>query len=157
MKKISNPWAGREGYMCFGCSPANANGLHLEFYEDGADIVATWQPDGRFQGWLDTLHGGIQCTLLDEVAGWVVMRKMNTSGVTSRLNTRFLKSIPTTEAQLTVRARLRAIKRNLAFIDAEIYDGAGQVCARAEAIYFTVSREKAESQYHFSSCRLENE
>ena len=34
-KKIINPWRNHEGYNCFGCSPDNPIGLHLEFYEDG--------------------------------------------------------------------------------------------------------------------------
>ena len=38
-KKIINPWRNHEGYNCFGCSPDNPIGLHLEFYEDGDYIV----------------------------------------------------------------------------------------------------------------------
>jgi len=40
MKKIINPWEGLDGYMCFGCAPNNPLGLHMEFFEDGDDIVA---------------------------------------------------------------------------------------------------------------------
>ena len=40
MKKIINPWEGLDGYMCFGCAPSNPMGLHMEFYEDGDDIVS---------------------------------------------------------------------------------------------------------------------
>ena len=83
MKKIINPWEGLDGYMCFGCAPNNPLGLHMEFFEDGDDIVAFWKPQGTYQGWLRTLHGGIQTTLMDELAGWVVLRKLQTSGVTS--------------------------------------------------------------------------
>ena len=43
MKKIINPWEGLDGYMCFGCAPSNPMGLHMEFYEDGDDIVAYWE------------------------------------------------------------------------------------------------------------------
>lgn len=39
MKKIINPWRNHDGYNCFGCSPDNPIGLHLEFYEDGDYIV----------------------------------------------------------------------------------------------------------------------
>lgn len=73
-----------EGYNCIGCSPDNPFGLHLCFYEDGDDIVTTWKPSPLYQGWLDTLHGGIQALLLDEVCGWVVTRKLQTAGVTQR-------------------------------------------------------------------------
>ena len=77
MKKIINPWEGLDGYMCFGCAPNNPLGLHMEFFEDGDDIVAFWKPQGTYQGWLRTLHGGIQTTLMDELAGWVVLRRMS--------------------------------------------------------------------------------
>ena len=85
MKKIINPWEGLDGYMCFGCAPSNPMGLHMEFYEDGDDIVAYWEPEAHYQGLLNTLHGGILTTLMDELAGWVVLRKLQTSGMTSRL------------------------------------------------------------------------
>ena len=54
MKKIINPWEGLDGYMCFGCAPSNPMGLHMEFYEDGDDIVAYWEPEAHYQGWLNT-------------------------------------------------------------------------------------------------------
>ena len=44
MKKMINPWEGLDGYMCFGCAPNNPLGLHMEFFEDGDDIVAFWKP-----------------------------------------------------------------------------------------------------------------
>lgn len=157
MKPIHNPWEGLDGYMCFGCAPENKSGLHLEFYEDGADIVAQWKPEACFQGWLNTLHGGILCTLMDEVAGWVVTRKLHTAGLTSQLNTRFLHPVSVTEPCITIRARLREMKRNIAYIDSEVYNYAGEVCTRAEAVYFTFSKEKAAEEFHFRSCAIENE
>ena len=67
MKKIINPWRNHEGYNCFGCSPDNPIGLHMEFYEDGDYIVSTWHPEHNYQGWVDTMHGGILSTLIDEI------------------------------------------------------------------------------------------
>ena len=63
MKRIFNPWEGMEGYHCYGCDPHSPQGLRMEFYEDGDDIVSVWKPRPEFQGWVDTLHGGIQATL----------------------------------------------------------------------------------------------
>ena len=40
--------------MCFGCAPNNPMGLHMEFFEDGDDIVAFWKPKDVYQGWLRT-------------------------------------------------------------------------------------------------------
>ena len=70
MKKIINPWLGMEGYHCFGCDPDHQHGLKMEFYEDGDDIVSFWEPDGEHQSWINTLHGGVQAALLDELCGW---------------------------------------------------------------------------------------
>ena len=93
MKRIFNPWEGMEGYHCYGCDPHSPQGLRMEFYEDGDDIVSVWKPRPEFQGWVDTLHGGIQATLADEISSWVVFRKFQTSGVTSRMEVRYHKPI----------------------------------------------------------------
>ena len=60
MKKIINPWKDMEGYNCFGCSPDNEAGVRMEFYEDGDEVVSIWKPRPEYQGWLNTLHGGIE-------------------------------------------------------------------------------------------------
>ena len=70
MKKIINPWKGMEGYNCFGCAPNNEAGVKMEFYEDGDEVISIWKPQPQFQGWIDTLHGGIQAVLLDEICAW---------------------------------------------------------------------------------------
>lgn len=157
MKKIVNPWKGLEGYMCFGCAAENPTGLHLEFYEDADDIVAFWEPGKYYQGWLDTLHGGIQATLMDELAGWVVMRKLQTSGMTSKLEARFLKTIRVDEGRLTIRGRIKEHKRNAVFIETEIFNAAGELCTRAELVYFVTDAQHAKEAFHFSGCKTEDE
>ena len=157
MKKIVNPWEGIEGYMCFACSPDNPNGLHMEFYEDGNDVVAKWKPTMYEQGWLDTLHGGIQSTLMDEVAAWTIVRKLQTTGVTSRLDAKFMKSISTNEPQISIRGRIKEQKRNAVFLEAEIFNSQNELCARADLVYFVVSQEKASEEFYFKGCRIENE
>ena len=143
MKKIINPWRNHEGYNCFGCSPDNPIGLHMEFYEDGDYIVSTWHPEHNYQGWVDTMHGGILSTLIDEVCGWVVTRKLQTSGYTVQLNVKFRKAVPTTEPELTIRAKVSKQVRNLAYISAEITNSKGELCNEGEAIYFLMNEEKA--------------
>jgi uncharacterized protein (TIGR00369 family) len=157
MKKIINPWADDEGYMCFACAPNNPLGLHMEFYEDKDDIVAFWKPVEYTQGWLNTLHGGIQSTLMDEIAGWVILRKLQTTGVTSKLEARFIKSISTKEPQLTIRSRIKEQKRNAVFLEAEIYNSQNELCASANLVYFVVSPEKATSEFNFIGCKTEDE
>ena len=136
MKLIKNPWLDKEGYNCIGCCPGNPLGFHLSFYEDGGDVVSKWSPTQFHQGWIDTLHGGVQALLMDEVAGWVVTSKLKATGVTSKMNIQYLKPISTREKELTIRARVNKMMRNVAFIDAEIINTEGEICSKSELIYF---------------------
>ena len=86
MKKLNNPWAKLPGYFCFGCAPDNKAGVRMKFFSDGNDVISVWSPEQQFQGWIDTLHGGIQSVLVDEICAWVVMLNYNTTGVTSPYN-----------------------------------------------------------------------
>lgn len=153
MKKISNPWNNVPGYNCFGCSPNNPIGLHMEFYEEGDDIVSVWHPNTNTQGWIDTLHGGIQAALADEIASWVVFRKLQTTGVTASLNMRYKKSISTLEDHITLRARLLSMRRNLADIEVQIFNEKDELCASAQAVYFTASQAKSQAD-GFGGCKL---
>lgn len=157
LKRIINPWAGMEGYNCIGCSPDNPIGFHLCFFEDGDDIVSKWKPSGMYQGWVDTLHGGIQALLLDEICGWVVTRKMQTGGVTSKMETRYKHPIMTTDSELTIRAHIREQRRNIIIIDATLADSNGVVCTEATCTYFAFPKEKAEKEMHFKPCKVEGE
>lgn len=157
MKKLLNPFLHLDGYDCFGCAPGNPAGVRMEFFEDGDDIVSRWQPRPEYQGWLDTLHGGIQSVLLDEICGWVVMRKLQTAGVTSKMETRFLKAVPTDGGPVTLRARLKEMRRRVALVEAELLDGEGAVCSRALCTYFTFPPDKARRDMHFRACLAEGE
>lgn len=155
MKKIKNPWLHKPGYNCIGCSPDNPMGLHLDFWEDGEDVVSRWTPTADYQGWIDTLHGGVQSLLLDEVAGWVVTRKLQTTGVTSKMEVQYVKPISTYDSLLTIRARISRQMRNVAFIEGEIYNAHGEVCTKATLTYFCASRQKAEETMGYCGCDVE--
>ena len=154
MKKIINPWSGRPEYNCFGCAPDNPFGLHMEFYEDGDDIVSRWHPERNYQGWVDTMHGGVLSTLIDETCGWVVTRKMQTSGFTTNLNVKFRKAISTDDPLLTIRAHIEKQMRNLLFIHAEIQNSEGDLCVEGEAVYFLMPLDRAR-EMGFIHCDVE--
>ena len=157
MKKIINPWHGIEGYNCFGCAPDNEHGLKMEFYEDGDEIVSKWKPDSCYQGWLDTLHGGIQSVLLDEIAAWAIVRKLQTFGVTSKMEIRYLKPVSTNDEYITLRARITETRRNLVLIETSLSDTSGEVCSKASFTYFTYPKERAAEQMLFYGCKVEGE
>ena len=95
--------------------------------------------------------------MLDEICGWVVFRKLQTGGVTSKMETRFRKSISTNDAHVVLRASLREQKRNIAIIEAHLYNSMGELCTEATCTYFTFPKEKAEAEMHFHSCEVEQE
>lgn len=158
MKKIKNPWIPLtdKGYNCFACSPTNPCGLKMEFYEDGDDIVSYWTPDDNFQGWMNTLHGGIQATIMDESAGWLISRKFQTSGMTTNLNVKYKKPVPTGKGiKIEVRARVKEVKRNFVFIEATI-SHEGTICSTGELTFYCFSKEVAEKDFFFTGCELED-
>ena len=137
MKKIINPWRNHPEYNCFGCCPENPIGLHMEFYEDGDYIVSKWQPEKNYQG-------------------WVVTRKLQTSGYTVQLNVKFRKAVSTTEPELTIRAKVTKQVRNLVYINAEITNSKGELCNEGEVVYFLMNQEKAK-EMGFIHCEVEDE
>ncbi len=156
MHKIKNMWLKKEGYDCFGCSPDNPLGVKMEFHKDGDDVVCFWKPQTHYQGWVNTLHGGIQATLIDECASWVMFSQLQTTGVTSRLDIKYRKPVMTTEPQITIRARLKEMCRNVAYITVTIENSKGELCTEGEAVYFTFPQEKAK-EMGFTHCETEQE
>ena len=156
MRKIINPWVGTEGYNCFVCSPDNPIGLHLEFWEDGDYIVTKFKPTHDYESWQNTLHGGIQALLIDETAGWVVCRKLQTNGVTSKMDMQYLKPVSTLLNEITVRAKISKMMRNVAFIEAELLDEDGTVLTRADLVYFCTPKFKLDEN-NFHTCKVEGE
>ncbi|HKI89482.1 MAG TPA: PaaI family thioesterase [Draconibacterium sp.] len=153
MKKIINPFTEkdttRKEYNCFGCSPFNKIGLQLEFWEDGDEIIAKWQPQKSMEGWMGILHGGIQATLVDELAGWIVLLKMNTAGVTSALNITYLKPVYISKGEVTVKGKLVSAKGKIAKIECTLLDGEGKECLQAKADYFCFPEKIAKAKYHY--------
>lgn len=155
MKRIINPWLNHDAYHCFGCCDRNESGVKMEFYADGEEVVSYWKPESRFQGWIDTLHGGIQAVLLDEICGWAVMLSMQTSGVTSKMETRYKHAVSTNNAYLKLQAKVTEIKWNIATVEASLYNEEGVLCTQAVCTYFTFPKEKS-SEMGFNGFELED-
>lgn len=152
MKKIVNPWKepnNRHEYNCFGCSPFNEFGLQLEFWEDGEELVAKWQPRKSLEGWMGVIHGGIQATLLDELAGWIVLIKMKTAGVTSAMNIQYLKPLNISKGEITVRGKLISVEKRLAKIECSLFDNEGVEYAKAQLNYFHYPEAIAKAKFHY--------
>jgi uncharacterized protein (TIGR00369 family) len=149
MRKIKNPYTNLEGYNCFGCSSKNHLGLQMEFFEDGEYIMSNWTPKQHLAGYGNVLHGGIQSTILDEIASWLVYTKVKTAGVTASLNVRYKNTVFTNKGNLTVRAKLIDQNKKFATIHAELLDHENKVCSEAEVKYFLFPLEIAKRRFHY--------
>ena len=156
MKKIINPYLGKKGYKCICCSPDNPIGLHLQFWEEGDEVLTKWSPSENYQGWVDTLHGGVIAMLMDEVAGWVVNRKLQTAGMTTRLDIKYRQPVMTTEPLITIKGHISAQRRNIVTIHLTLENAKGEICDEADATYFTFGPERAK-EMGFDGCAVEGE
>ena len=153
LRKVRNPFTGHQGYNCFGCSPDNPIGLRLNFVDEGDIITATWQINPDLQGYNNVLHGGIQATLLDEIASWYVYVKLKTAGVTSKLDVKYKKPVYVTKGPILLKARLQEHRHNLADIRAELFDSDHQLCAEGVIQYFTFPEKIARDKYFYPEAK----
>src|SRR5260370_39546116 len=50
---------------CWGCGPANPNGLHIRSFTKNGEVVAEWKPEKKYEAFNGVLNGGIICKFLD--------------------------------------------------------------------------------------------
>ena len=147
--KITNPYNKLDGHFCFGCSDQNPIGLHLEFQIEDDTVVSFWNPSKAYQGFYQVLHGGIIATLMDEVGAWAVQLLIQTAGVTSELNVRYLKPVNTTLGALNIVAKILEIRKLLVDVQVELVSAQGTTCAEAQITYFTYPEKIAKEKLFY--------
>jgi len=149
IRPIRNPFENMTGYDCFGCCPHNPLGLKMHFFEEGDEIVCTWKPDEHYQGYQGVLHGGIQSTLMDELASWVVFVKLGTSGVTSRMEIVYRKPVVISDGEITLRGSIREKNHRIATIHTFLFGQDGALRTEATVTYFLFPPEKARKDLNY--------
>ncbi len=95
--------------VCFGCGPHNALGMRLRFAREGDSVVTTYTPPSGFDGPPGVLHGGLQATICDEVAGWALVGLLGRMGFTTSMTVRYMRPVRV-GVELTARARIVSVK-----------------------------------------------
>lgn len=149
MEKLRNPFTAKEGYNCFGCSPNNPLGLRLTFYEENDEIISSWIPDINFQGYFNLLHGGIQATLMDEIASWTVYVKVKTAGFTCKADIRYLKPVGMDQGPVTLRSKVKQMRRNLADIEVKLFDKNNTLCSEGILTFFTFPLDQSKQSMYY--------
>ena len=148
-RKINNPYVGLDGYNCFGCSPDNSLGLRMRFVEEGDLLVCDWEPQPQFAGYKKVLHGGIQATLLDEIASWCVQVKLKTAGVTANINLRYKKPVFTDRGNLRITASITSVEKRIATVQTDLFNAEGDRCCTGEVKYFLYPEEIAREKLYY--------
>ena len=142
MKKIENIFLEFPGYNCFGCSPANEQGLKLYFYLDEAtnEAVSHYNPRHHMAGFPGILHGGIQATLMDEVAFWVMFGIYKKMGFTTRMDIRY-KAPLNMEGEIEIRGKVAEKTERSVRIKCRLLNEQKQECTEAWVEYIIVSKK----------------
>ncbi len=121
-----------DDHGCFGCSPDNPAGLHLDFRPDGeGGVVCRTSVADRFSGWRGVVHGGIVGTMLDEAMAHATAARQRTM-VTAELNVRLVKPLPV-RTPVVVRARVTEARSRLVRAAGEVRGEDGQLYATGQA------------------------
>lgn len=122
---------------CFGCGDKNRSGLRLRFFvDDEGTIVCHTRLPSRFAGPPGHAHGGVIATLLDEAMS-KANRARGVVAMTRQMQVEYLRPVPL-GVQLTLTARHASGSGRLHHCEAELADAAGQVLAKAKAVFVTV-------------------
>ena len=120
----------------------------MEFIEEGEFLISNWKPVEYFSGYKKILHGGIQATLLDEIASWAVLIKLKTAGVTANLNVKYKNPVYTTEPVILIKARIEKHIKRLAFIQVQLFNSKGELCTEGDIKYFIFPEKVAKKKLH---------
>ena len=112
---------------CFGCGPANPQGLRIRSFAEGQDVVCAWQPSPHHEAFPGMLNGGICGALLDCHSNWTAAwHLMQQSGadtppctVTAEFHVKLRRPTPM-DAPVTLRARVVESSDDRAVVEAEL-------------------------------------
>ena len=128
-------------HNCFACGTLNTHGMQLEIHIEQGRSWTELRLEQRFEGWEGIAHGGILCTILDEVMAWSLVGADNW-GVTARLSVDFKRPV---RVGRPIRAEgwVTKERRRLVSTAGSIVDPAdGTVLASAEAAYLAATDER---------------
>ena len=135
MKRI----AGYPG--CMACGKANPRGLQLDlFFVDGR-VETRFRLPPYVLGFPGAAHGGVLCTILDEVMAWAAIETTARFCVTGEMSVRFLApAVPGDE--IVAHGEVVEDRRRYLVCRGEVHGPDGRVLAKAEGKFFPVTAEQ---------------
>jgi len=133
--------------ICFGCGPANPDGLHIRSFAQGDsdEVVADWRPSPSHEAFPGVLNGGIIGTLLDCHSNWTAAYSLMQgrgsekppTTVTADYAVKLLRPTPT-DGPVHLRARVVESTDDRATVEATLEAG-GQVTATCRGNFVAVA------------------
>lgn len=129
---------------CFGCGPANDQGLRIKSFVEGDEVVADWSPQPHHQAFAGVLNGGIVGALLDCHSNWTAAHALMVARaapeppctVTADFHVRLRRPTPL-DQPLRLRARPTSIEGDKVLVEASLEVG-GKVCATCTGTFVAV-------------------
>lgn len=129
---------------CFGCGPANPEGLKLRSFVENGKVVAQFQPEKKYEAFPGVLNGGIIGALLDchsnWAAAWHLMQQNQEAlppcTVTAEYAVKLLRPTPTDVPLELVASVLRSDEKS-AVVEAKLMAN-GKVTATCEGRFVAV-------------------
>ena len=130
-----------EPHRCFACGELNERGLRLALHADATGCWTELTLDPVFQGWDGIAHGGIVCTILDEVMAWSVIGR-DTWGVTARMSVDFKRPVPVGR-RLRAEGTVTSSNRRFLRTSGRLTDaGTDELFATSEGTYVAAPAER---------------
>jgi len=129
--------------ICFGCGPANASGLRIKSFVDGAEVVCRFTPAPYHHAFPGMLNGGIIGALLDCHSNWAasihLMEKAGLSAPPCSVTSDFHVTLkrPTPMAEVLLRAKVVESTDTRAAVEATL-EAAGKITATCRGTFVTV-------------------
>jgi acyl-coenzyme A thioesterase PaaI-like protein len=125
--------------ICYGCGPANTDGLHVRSFVDGDLVVAEWTPSAHHEAFPGMLNGGIIGTLLDCHCNWTAAHHL--------MQRDQLAHPPcTVTAEYTIRMRKPTPSGGSVRLRAWVAESKGRVTATCRGLFVAV--EPGHPAYH---------
>jgi acyl-coenzyme A thioesterase PaaI-like protein len=138
--------------ICFGCGPANEQGLRVRSFVRGDEVVAMWKAEPHHQAFPGMLNGGIIGAILDchsnWTAAWHLMREAMAVAPPCTVTAEFAVKLrqPTPSDQvLHLSAHVIESNQDRVVVEASL-EAEGKVCATCRGSFVAV--KPRHSAYH---------
>jgi acyl-coenzyme A thioesterase PaaI-like protein len=129
---------------CFGCGPANPNGLRIRSFARDDEVIAEWKPEPYHEAFPGVLNGGIIGALLDchsnWTAAWHLMQRSGSDHppctVTAEYCIKLLRPTPTKNTVKLI-AKVVDSQEDRAVVEAQLIAD-GKVCATCRGTFVAV-------------------